>query len=200
MKIVNQVIDLYQEFDKTIERFKRATNLSCPKGCSYCCRHWWVEATVLEVLPLAKEIYTRGQEEAIMKQIQEKQTRKDPLCVLLLPESDQQVDGYCAYYAWRPLMCRLFGFAIRRNKYGALELCTCKIINDTLPAAVRRSRIAIQQGLSLPAYQEAFFHINSIDPYRGYKRLPINMAIKEALDYLYWVRPEGKEWKKASGC
>nr|HID58865.1 YkgJ family cysteine cluster protein [Desulfobacterales bacterium] len=199
MDLIDLVLDQYKKFDQIIERFCKTTGLTCVPNCCYCCRHWWVEATVLEVLPLAREIYARGQERATMKQIQEKQARKDTLCVFLLPEADQQVEGYCAYYSWRPLMCRLFGFAARRNKYGGLELCPCKVINETCPAVVRRSHIAIQEGLSLPVYQEAFFQVASIDPSRGYKRLPINMAIKEALEYLYWASLKGRRWKEASG-
>jgi len=199
MKIVDQVIDLYQRFDKIIERFKRVTNISCPKRCSYCCRHWWVEATVLEVLPLAREIYARGQEEAIMKQIQEKQTREDTLCVLLLPESNKEVEGYCAYYAWRPLMCRLFGFAARKNKHGDLEFCSCRIIREVNPWSVKRAEMALQGKLKLPVYQEAFMEIASLDTSRGYRRLPINLAIKEAIEYLYWKRPKGKSLDKVAG-
>ena len=199
MDIVGQIIDLYQKIDKIIDRFKKVTDLDCPRGCSYCCRHWWVEATVLEVLPLAMEIYNRGQEEAIMKQIQERQACEESLCVLLLPESNKEVDGYCAYYAWRPLMCRLFGFAARKNKHGQLEFCSCRIIREVNPWSVRRAEMALQGNLKVPVYQEAFMEIASLDTSRGFHRLPINLAIKEAIEYLYWKRPKGKSLDKVAG-
>ncbi len=200
MKIVDLVLEQYRGLDRLIDRFRNSTGLKCLAGCSYCCRNWPVEATVLEVLPLAKEIYARRKETSVMGLIEDKQSNGDETCVMVLPESKQKVAGYCAYYEWRPLMCRLFGFAARRDKYGKLELCTCRIITQRYPAEVGRSRIALREGLPLPIYQDTFFQIASIDPYRGYRRLPINLAIKEALEYIYWIRPRGNQWKMASGC
>ena len=116
MKVVDLVLEQYRYLDRLIERFRNSTGLKCLRGCSYCCRNWPVEATVLEVLPLAEEIYARGEEASVLGLIEEKQASGDETCVILLPESDEKVAGYCAYYKWRPLMCRLFGFAARKKK------------------------------------------------------------------------------------
>ena len=182
-----------------IARFQAATSMRCVESCSFCCRNWWVEATVVEVLPLAHEIYTRGQEEAVLSSIEEKEASGDRVCTILLADPLPGTKGSCGYYKWRPLVCRLFGYAARRNRQGELEFCACRIIREANPSSVRRAEMAIREGLRLPVYQEAFMQVASLDPSRGYRRVHINRAIKEALEYLYWIRPRGKGWRKASG-
>jgi hypothetical protein len=41
--------------------------------------------------------------------------------------------------------------------------------------------------MKIVVYQEAFMRIASIDPGMGYRLLPINQAIKGALEHLYWM-------------
>ena len=199
MDVAGRVLDIYRRFDNMIARFQAATSMRCVGSCSFCCRNWWVEATVVEVLPLAHEIYTRGQEEAILSSIEEKEASGDRVCAILLADPLPGTKGSCGYYEWRPLVCRLFGYAARRNRQGELEFCACRIIREANPSSVRRAEMAIRGGLRLPVYQEAFMQVASLDPSRGYRRVHINRAIKEALEYLYWIRPRGKGWKKASG-
>ncbi|HDM08989.1 MAG TPA: YkgJ family cysteine cluster protein [Desulfobacteraceae bacterium] len=194
---MNLVLNQYRKFDQIIKRFRKATGLSCPLGCSYCCHKWPVEATVLEVLPLAREIYRRGMEQEIMGLIEQRRAENNDTCVFLLPQEHARANGACSFYNWRPLMCRLFGFATRRNKRGDPELCSCKIIKKTDPASIKRAHMALRQGLTLPIYQDAFFTVASLDPARGYRRFPINLAIKEALEYLYWASPGGETYSNA---
>jgi hypothetical protein len=59
--------------------------------------------------------------------------------------------------------------------------------------------MALSAGIKVPIYQEAFMRIASLHPGMGYRRLPINQALKEALEYLYWIKPKGWGWKKAVG-
>jgi len=117
------------------------------------------------------------------------------VCAVVLPNSLHGGKGSCGYYEWRPLVCRLFGYAVQRNKWEAAELCTCRIIREKEPSSVRRAEIAIREGLGLPVYQEAFMQIASLDPATGYRMLSINRAIKEALEHIYWTRPRGKGWR-----
>jgi Fe-S-cluster containining protein len=199
MKIADRVLDIYGGLDGIIAHFRAATGMRCPEGCSYCCRNWTVETTVVEVLPLGLEIYARREEETVLSSIDDKETCGDSVCAVLLPNSLQGDKGSCGYYEWRPLICRLFGYAVRRNKWEETELCTCRIIREKEPSSVRRAEIALREGLGLPVYQETFMQIASLDPAAAYRMLPINRAIKEALEHIYWIRSRGKGWKKASG-
>jgi len=187
MNTLNQVINSYRRLDKMIARFQAATGIYCPDGCGICCLEWWVEASILELLPLALEIYSKRQEEEILISIQEKEKDQDLKCVLLLHEQPQDGKGLCGYYDFRPLLCRLFGFASRKNKYNKPEFSPCRIIKSADPDGVKRAEIAVSEGLKAPVYQEAFMRIASINPGMGYRILPINQAIKGALEHLYWM-------------
>ncbi|MBN1626958.1 MAG: YkgJ family cysteine cluster protein [Deltaproteobacteria bacterium] len=200
MSIYDEILEVYYGFDRTIASFQSATGMRCPPGCSLCCRGWPVETTVMELLPLAREIYLREEDEMIMSAIFEKDQRHDPSCVLIKNVLTKGEAGACGYYKFRPLVCRLFGFASRRNKRGGIELMTCRVIKENAPAEVKRAEIALLQGLSLPVYQDAFMRISYMKPNTGSRMLPINNALKEAIESLYWSRPpKGQRFRKAAG-
>jgi uncharacterized protein len=187
MSSYKDVLSIYKNLDEAISTFQSATGLHCLSGCSTCCIDGDVEATVLEVLPLAKEIYSRKEEDAILSAILERQKAGDFLCVLLRNASTEGDSGSCGYYEFRPLVCRLFGFASRRSKYENIELMTCRIIKERFPDDVKKARDALSQGFKLPVFQDAFMKISSMKPGTGTRRLPINDALKEAIESLYWV-------------
>jgi Fe-S-cluster containining protein len=111
--------------------------------------------------------------------------------------SGQVEKGSCDYYEFRPLLCRLFGFVSRKNKYNRPEFSTCNVIRGIDPERVRRAEIAVSEGLSCPVYQDSFMRIAMIDPYLGYRLLPINQALKGAIEHLYWISPDSRGWKDA---
>ena len=124
----------------------------------------------------------------VLYAIKKSENRGDLVCVLYRPDRGIPGNGRCRYYKFRPLSCRLFGFATRRNKFGDIELCTCTIIKERTPEAVHRAGTRISEGLDVAVYQDSFMRLASIDPSKGYRRLPINLTLKEALEYLYWTR------------
>ena len=187
MDRIYRIISAYKGFDRAISRFQSVTGLHCPDGCSSCCTSRQVEASILELLPLALEIYSRRDEEEVIRSIQEKENEQDLRCVLLLREPPLDMKGSCSYYDFRPLLCRLFGFALRKNKYNRPEFSPCNIIRSIDPGGVKRAEIAISEGLKCPIYQEAFMRIASINPDMGYRLLPINQALKGAIEHLYWI-------------
>ncbi len=158
-----------------------------------------MEVTVLELFPLAREIFLRKQEESVISAIMEYELRQQNMCVLFRDMTDKSDNGPCSYYEFRPLVCRLFGYASRRNKLGRIELMTCRIIKKYRPAEIRRAEIALMHGLKLPVYQDAFMRISSIKPGIGYRRLPINKALKEAIETLYWTLPRKRGGFNANG-
>jgi uncharacterized protein len=186
MSSYKDVLSIYKNLDQAIAYFQSATGLHCLSGCSTCCIDGDVEATVLEVLPLAREIYSRKEEDAILSAILERQKAGDSLCVLLKNASTEGDSGSCGYYEFRPLVCRLFGFASRRSKSENIELMTCRIKKERFPEDVRKAEAALSRGLSLPIYQDAFMKISSMKPGTGTRRLPINDALREAIESLYW--------------
>lgn len=189
-----EVMHIFREVGREIARLQLSTGLRCSPGCGLCCESPHVEATVLESLPLAREIYRRGEEEAILNAIEERNHRRDPVCVLYRPDTLIPGQGRCAYYDFRPMLCRLFGFAARKEKYGNLEFCTCKIIKGKYPEAVSRVEGRLAEGPEMtgihewepPVYQDISMRMAGIDPGTGFARYPINQAIKQALARAYW--------------
>jgi len=186
MSIYSDICSIYKDFDERITGLQSATGMRCPADCSDCCREKHVEATVLELLPLAKEIYLRKEEDALMAAILKKLEAQDPVCVLLRNVTQDGNNGHCGYYEFRPLVCRLFGFASRRNKSGHIELMTCRIIKEGKQEEVRKAETVLSHGFKLPVYQDAFMSMSSMKPGIGTRRLPINMALKEAIEGHYW--------------
>jgi uncharacterized protein len=188
MSIYNDILSVYKNFDEAAALFQSSTFMRCPSGCSICCIEGDVEATALELLPLAAEIYSRRQEEVIMSAILERQEQEDSLCVLFNNALTGSDAGPCGYYDFRPLVCRLFGFASRRNRSGDLELMTCRIIRERFPVDVAKAGADLSHGVKPPVYQDAFMSISSMKPGVGTRRLPINKAIKEVIEGYFWFQ------------
>jgi Fe-S-cluster containining protein len=192
------VMEIYREMDAFALRFQNATGLRCLPGCGTCCDTEEVEATVVEVIPLCWQILLSREEEKYLSAIAEMEELGSQRCVIHDPAPSREAGGYCSLYEFRPLVCRLFGFAARRDKKGGLEFVACKWLKNATPEAVKRAHFGLGSGLPVPVYQDAFMRVASVNPAMGFRRLPINRAIKEALGYLYWKRPVDMAKAKAA--
>jgi Fe-S-cluster containining protein len=192
------IMEIYREMDALSSRFQNATGLRCLPACGNCCDSEEVEATIVEVIPLGWQILLSGEEERYLSAIEESEKIGNQRCVIYDPARSREAGGCCSLYEFRPLVCRLFGFAARRNKKGELEFAACRWIKDATPEAVTRARVGVGSDLPVPVYQDAFMRVASVNPALGFRRLPINRAIKEALGYLYWKRPVDLSKAKAA--
>jgi Fe-S-cluster containining protein len=191
-------MEIYREMDTLSSRFQNATGLRCLPGCGTCCDTEEVEATVVEVIPLCWQILLSGEEERYLCSIEKSEKLGNQRCVIYDPARAREAGGCCSFYEFRPLVCRLFGFAARRDKKGGLEFAACKWLKDATPEVVIRAQIGVGSGLPVPIYQDAFMRVASVNPALGFRRLPINQAIKEALGYLFWKRPASESAVSAS--
>jgi Fe-S-cluster containining protein len=190
--LVGEVLQRYHVFDHKIRVFRVRTGLRCPQRCGICCESAQVEASVLECLPLAWEIFRLREEERISLAMEKNAREEDLRCVLFVADEGTAGLGSCAYYPFRPLVCRLFGYTARRDKTGRLELRLCKVMREQSPESPILSNPPDIHHMDPPVYQDSFFQIASINPEMGFRLLPINAALKEALDYVYWQCPEGR--------
>ncbi len=184
LHLIPEIVSVYREIDTETDRFRQIFGLSCPDLCGSCCESRQVEATVLEVLPLAGEMFVRKETDVWIPILQAKAREEATPCVLYRPEAGNTGRGRCGFYGFRPLVCRLFGFASRRNKKGVLEPCLCGRVKDRWPAESGRSGALFSGEAQLPPYQDRFMRIAAMHPIYGVKRLPINTALLEALGYL----------------
>jgi len=168
---INSVNKLYKQIDRHISAFKRRSGLSCVAGCGTCCLKSDLEVTMLEFLPAAYSIYLNGESDATLESIEQ---QVDSICVFYNPFAES---GNCSRYKDRGLTCRLFGFAARADKHGDRTLVTCKIIKSALNGQNQEQISAHAPNMS--SYQ---LRLNGINPRLSVRYLPINMAIKEAIE------------------
>lgn len=171
---------IFREFDKRILCFQQNTGLDCLRGCGWCCEHNDVETTVLEVMPLAWELWRRGQAVSWLKKAQEAQNQGT--CVFYHPHPSTPGKGRCAVYPLRPLICRAFGFGCIPDKKGRPRLVTCAIIKNARRESYRTAGASINQGLTAVSLTDYTTRIICLDPAQGTARMPINAAIVRALE------------------
>ncbi len=172
---------LYRRLDRRITSFRRASWLGCPAGCGECCRSPEVEATVLEMLPLALHLRRRGSMETTLARLGSGEPPRP--CLFFSPAPLGAFGGHCSVYAWRPLMCRLFGFAAAAGSGGRPELAVCGVMRADIPDRTRAAAEAVRSGgRKAPVMREWSLAAYRIDPSLGSQPLPINAALKQALE------------------
>ncbi len=181
-QLIEQVANFYEQINTQTTAFQTATGLECPSGCGKCCQNPEVESTPLEMLPLAAELLRRGEANAWLEKVAE--VDEMGVCVFYHPDPLVSGNGRCQVYAWRPLLCRLFGFAAIRNKQGQPELAACVEHKNFTPEVVQKAQVEITAGLTVPDFSDSFMQLANLDPTQGQTRIPINQALKIAIQRL----------------
>ncbi|MFV8327159.1 YkgJ family cysteine cluster protein [Flavobacterium sp. ZS1P14] len=187
---VRLVEEIFGRLENEITTFKSETTLHCRTGCGKCCSTPDIVASPLEFLPWALYLFLNGKAEEMVVQLNNKSDRNchlyRPLAVL------DRNNGSCSNYRYRGLICRLFGYAASRDKYGKLRLATCKIIKEEQQKNYNDTEEAIRKGLYVPIFSDYYMQLTQIDNRLATILLPINealkMAIEEVLHY-YAYRP-----------
>jgi Fe-S-cluster containining protein len=179
------VLKIYRRIDADIARLQRASGMGCPAGCGHCCANPGVTASIVELLPLSRRLWQRGEVYAALAALED--NGADSQCIFYRPDPCCPEKGCCDMYDVRPLVCRLFGFSFRTSKYGCTELVTCKTIKAFVPDAVQRlerivaagSRKSLVRRLTMRSAQ---LSVARLDPGAGSRLLPVNTAIRCALE------------------
>ena len=191
---VAAVEELYRKLDLEINTLQTETKLHCNVGCGKCCTKLDIEASPLEFLPWAFHIFLNGDAEKVLAELEIKTSTichiYNPLTIL------DKVNGSCSNYAYRGLICRLFGYAATKDKYGQLRLATCKIIKTEQVKNFENASNLIQNGLPIPIFTDYYMNLSQIDYQLGNIILPINKALKYAIEevlqyYAYRPLPNG---------
>lgn len=173
-----QVLEVYKILDAAVAGFAARTGLSCPEGCGHCCSSEKVEATVLECIPLAFELFRSFQAELILKRLLRNEHNRQ--CVLYRADYTASGKWGCTQYQHRAVVCRLFGFAGNRDREGLPQLAMCRIMKEE--AQTCGSAIPVDDLHSpMPLFVDAGLRITTLHPGLGTVRMPINKALREAL-------------------
>ena len=174
---VKAVEELFKKLDDEISSFQATSTLHCKMGCGKCCFKSDIEATILEFLPFALHLYKNGEAEEWLEKIK---SSDSSICHILNPT--QNGVGLCSEYIYRGLICRLFGFSARTNKYGKKELVTCQIIKTEQEVAYQNSESMLEQGLEVPVMNQFYMQLHGIDVELTRNFYPINTAIQHAIE------------------
>ncbi|QBL08450.1 YkgJ family cysteine cluster protein [Rheinheimera sp. D18] len=178
-ELSRRVEAVYGEIATTFSVYQQQRGLSCRTGCGECCLQPTIEATVLEMLPLALYLFDQGKAEQTLTQLE---TLTDPQgCFFYQKLSFDGKQGQCSVYQQRPSICRLFGAAGYRDKNGKTALSTCKIIKLDQAHAYQESLIALESDPP-PLMIMAKEQVNELDYELGKQHLPINQALQQAIE------------------
>lgn len=184
---VQLVEALFHQLEEETAQFQEESGIGCAAGCGKCCTYPDIEASPIEFLPWAFHLFLNGEAEKMLDTL----NKTDSLtCLIFKPSSS--VQGRCTNYKYRGLICRLFGFAANTDKYGNLRLATCKIIKEGQADKYNSTAEAITKGLYVPVFTEYYMQLNQIDFNLGNIMLPVNKALKMALEEVlqyYAYRP-----------
>lgn len=193
---VRLVEELFDRLDNEITNFKSETKLNCLSGCGKCCSKPDIDASPLEFLPWALHLFLNGKAEETLLELNNSSIST---CHVYRPFALlEEYNGSCSNYKYRGLICRLFGYAASRDKYGELRLATCKIIKEGQLENFNNTEEAISKGLYVPIFTDYYMQLAQIDYRMGVTLLPINQALKMAIEevlqyYAYRPFPGGLE-------
>ena len=173
---VKEVEAVFAHLDAEISRFQGWSGLHCGHGCGKCCFKPDIEATVLEFLPFAYYLHKSGETEKWLGKLAE----ASGICVILDPA--QSGAGLCTQYLHRGLICRLFGYSARTNKYNQKELVTCQVIKTEQATGHQEAVTQISAGKDVPVMNEFYMRLHAIDADLARDFFPINTAIRKAIE------------------
>ncbi len=173
-----QVLVVMADIGKEYAKYQQDRGLSCRSGCGECCQHPGIEATVLEMLPLAFRLINEQRAEQVLTDLAE---RDDARCYFYQSHSVDQKQGQCSVYQQRPGICRFFGAAGTTGRSGETLLSTCRNIKADHPTAYAETLIALGSSPP-PLIRHGQEQIRQLDPELSNSTMPINAALSTALE------------------
>jgi Fe-S-cluster containining protein len=116
------------------------------------------------------------------KILEKAHTHYNERCVLLMVSHEENGLGQCLEYKFRPLICRVFGVAARKNKYGEPDLSICSVLKQIYPVALD------VRGSKIPFIEIWKKKLESLDPRLTEKEIPINQALIIILEKILLIK------------
>lgn len=119
---IKNIRSIYSKLAERQKKFYARFAIHCAEGCGKCCECFIPDIIEGEAAFLAYGLIAEGREETVLAKLQS----YDPatgVCPMYDPDNPA---AHCTVYAWRPLICRLFGGAASENKEGRPVFHSCK--------------------------------------------------------------------------
>ena len=186
---VQAIEEVFTLLDQEMSKFQGWSGLACKIGCGKCCNKADIEATVIEFIPFAHYLFLLNQSDAWLERLAAHESK---FCLLFEPSRGGS--GACTQYPFRGLICRLFGFSARTNKYAQREFVSCQTIKTEQITAFTETSRKVQQGEFVPVMNHYYMRLHAIDRDLARDFYPINEAIKRAIEtvlhYYAYKNPE----------
>ncbi len=174
---VQAVESVFNKLDQEIASFQSWSGLHCKFGCGKCCFKPDIEATILEFLPFAHQLHKEGK---AFEWLEKLKSTDSSICLILNPT--QSGAGLCSEYPYRGLICRLFGYSARTNKYAEREFVTCQIIKTEQSENYEQAVDKIAKGSDIPMMNQYYMQLHAIDIDLTRDFYPVNIAIRKAIE------------------
>ncbi|MEI6056714.1 MAG: YkgJ family cysteine cluster protein [Lentisphaerota bacterium] len=171
-----EVLKVYREIEKKSLAFAKNSGIHCPEGCGACCNNPNVEVSTLEALPLAMHLWKTNRALESLELLNTL-TEKRGICLFFRKDEHISWKGRCTIYKYRFLVCRLFGYYRTKDKNGNYIWGACRILKESYPSLDLNK-------FETPAIDEYFMRIASPETDFEGKLLPVNDAIRNALEYI----------------
>ena len=192
--IIEEVEKVFEELDAHLGETAQECGLKCPDFCGICCMKTDIEASPIEFMPLAAWLYQTGRVNDFLEKLDHPE---HDFCGCFNPGASDKGEWGCQYYEHRGLICRLFGFGFRLNRDSRPVLVTCKIMKQFRAEAVAKAgEMAAAYPDEMPIFSNYFMRLLAIDPDLAVPQMPINQAIRVAIEKLYFYyldKAAGKE-------
>ncbi len=190
---VKSVEKIFAALDQEMNTLRDRSGLHCVSGCGKCCFKADIEATPLEFLPYAFHLFLTKHIDEVYQNLL---ANESSMCTLFNPVKDSLDKGGCSQYAYRGLICRLFGFSATRDKNGKAQLITCKLMKAGQADTIAKIEEEMEAGIPSPMMSDYYFRLRSIDTELGTRMMPINQAMRQAIEevmsyYAYRKPPAG---------
>lgn len=181
--LATEVAQIYLDSQSTFSDYQKQTGLTCRESCGACCLSPEISATPLEMLPTAFYLLDRNMAIEVLTILEKLEY---PRCFFYKAFNEDGTKGTCQNYQNRPSICRSFGAAAVKNKYGEKSMSICKLIKQDHSEIIKDINPS-----DAPVIGEFARKIMGLDPDLGQKVYPINKALEVALAMILQLKHYG---------
>lgn len=165
--------EIYQEMSQAFSIAQSSNKLQCPSDCGRCCQNPLIEASVLEMLPMALYLHDNNLIDTYLEKIAESmQTNK--LCVGIK-------ENRCHLYQNRPSICRMFGVSAFIDKHQKVQASICKRLKELFPEDSHKV-INAPENHNLEIMTHWLSRLLTLDPQLLNQPMNINLALRKAIE------------------
>ena len=177
---IQKIESLQKSIDHEIRACKNHTGIECLQHCSHCCSYEDINASPAEFLPFAWHAWRLG---LLEQWFDELEKHEGKICIFA--RLSEGAWG-CRIYPVRGLICRLFGFSATSDKNGRPLFAACRVLRQARPEMMQQVGQYLERGGKMPVIASCYRRLSAIDPVLGQELMPINSAIKKALEIIYF--------------